>query len=100
MILRRDFCIISAIIKHTGNQTMSADIVTYKTFEDEINLIEKNLKENIDASKKILVRFTETMDQGNYADQSLHYVLNQNLENAHKAYTDFIKLPISGYSLV
>lgn len=79
---------------------MSSDIVTYKTFEDEINLIEKNLKENIKTSKTILENFTETMDKGNYADQSLYFVLNQNLENARKAYTDFIKLPISGHSLI
>lgn len=79
---------------------MSQKIVTYRTYEAETNLIEKNLKENVEASRKMLEDFEKKMDGGDYADQALHYVLTQNLENARKAQMDFIKLPISGHTLV
>lgn len=78
---------------------MSSNIVTFRKYESEVNLIEKNLRENIDLAEKILNDFKDIMDSGNLADQSLCYVLNQNLSNAKIALNNFISLPISGQSL-
>jgi hypothetical protein len=75
---------------------MTKNIITYKTYQEQFNQLEQNLNQNCDLASKILNDFVEKMDEGDYADLSLKFVLEINLENARKTLQEFIKLPISG----
>lgn len=77
---------------------MSKLIITYETFKSQFDTIEKNLRDNVSISEDVLEAFEKTMDCGDFADKSLHFVLRQNLSNAKQALDDFIALPISGYN--
>lgn len=70
-------------------------VITHETFQEEINEIEKNLKNNIKVSLKMVNEFKKEIDEGDMCNLAYLYILEKNFENANKAYNDFVALPLT-----
>tara|TARA_Y100001960_G_scaffold22810_1_gene20000 strand:- start:9141 stop:9377 length:237 start_codon:yes stop_codon:yes gene_type:complete len=68
--------------------------ITYKTFQDKLQNMESNLKENIKIAEEMHKSFKAEMDEGDMREVAYLYVLEQNVLTARKAFTDFFKLPL------
>jgi hypothetical protein len=68
--------------------------ITYKTFQEELQTMEANLKENIKIAEEMRNKFKEEMDEGDMREVAYLYVLDQNIITARKAFEDFFSLPL------
>lgn len=69
-------------------------IVTYETYQNELNKIESNLKDNIIQARIIVEDFEKNHDAGNMTDIAYLFIIKQNLSQLKNALNDFLKLPL------
>jgi len=69
-------------------------MITYATYQTELDQIETALKQAIKESEKIKAKFLASADHGDMKDRAFLFVLDVNIQNNRDALINFLKLPL------